>query len=142
MSTPSDTLSPDTATEAEAKAVLREAREAAGWSLKRAGEEFGTHGNTIWKWESEGEHGVGVDQLRYLATLARRAPAAAGRIGQFVGIAGQPTDALAAARLELMRRAHALSDNPAIEGMIRSLDSVVGQVEELNRLKTGTTNRV
>lgn len=72
--------------EEEAKEFLLSLRTTTGWSLRKAAKEFPAHYNTINGWEKKGEKGTSVDQLRWVAMIARRFPAARYLVLKFFGV--------------------------------------------------------
>jgi transcriptional regulator with XRE-family HTH domain len=50
----------------DVESLLRRVRQAAGWSLRRAGEVFGVDHTQIHRWE----HGANLDPIRYFITVA------------------------------------------------------------------------
>lgn len=70
----------------ETKDLLLGLRTSTGWSLRRAAQEFPAHYNTINGWEKKGEKGTSVDQLRWVAMVARRFPAARFLVLKFFGV--------------------------------------------------------
>jgi transcriptional regulator with XRE-family HTH domain len=125
--------------EAEAGAILRDVREAAGLSLRAAGKFLGTHHNVVYGWE----HDTSKAQIRYLVGLARTSEAArlvllramGGSLREMVG--PEIADAELRSWLEDARYAWENRGNDTFRLLIEGLRSCIRMVGGLRRPGNG-----